>query len=134
MRAITIAFIVTFSIFSGCSPTGGEVDTQSAPSGLTHGNVQLNLHKGQTSQNEVLEAFGPPNIMTYDSSGHEVWTYQRHATISKSKVSGSYGTVILLGGSSQTTGFEQSSRTMTLIIKFDEEKRVSDFRSMTTTF
>jgi len=96
--------------------------------------VQLNLQKGITTQNDVLEVFGPPNIVTRDSAGQEVWTYQRHARIASSESTRSYGTIILFGGSSRTSGFEQSSRTMTLIIKFDDEKRVSDFRSRTTSF
>ena len=89
---------------------------------FTHGNVQLTLKKGVTDQSEVLNNFGPPNIATIDSEGREVWTYQKHATIAKSEQAGSYGTIILFGGSASSSGFEQSSRTMTLIIKFDKQK------------
>ena len=48
---------------------------------LTQGNVQLTLKKGVTKKLEVLEKFGAPNITTRDSSGMEVWTYQRNATV-----------------------------------------------------
>lgn len=85
-------------------------------------------------QAEVLEVFGAPNVATVDSSGQEVWTYQKYATVSKSNQSGGYGTVILFGASGGSSGFEQSSRTMTLIIKFDADKKISDFKSMTTNF
>lgn len=109
-------------------------ETKSSPSPLTHGNVQMTLKNGVTTQNEVLEAFGPPNIMTLDGSGNEVWTYHKQATVTKAESANSYGTIILFGGSGGTSGFEQSSRTMTLIIKFDKDKKVMDFKSMATNF
>jgi len=110
------------------------VPTEETPNPLTHGQVQLTLRKGITTQAEVLETFGAPNITTIDASGNEVWEYQRNATVGKSTSSGSYGTIIIAGASKTTTGFEQSSRTMTLIIKFDKTKKVVDFRSMASSF
>lgn len=101
---------------------------------LTHGNVQMNLKVGQTTQTQVLEVFGAPNITTMDGSNQEVWTYQRQATVSQSTTSSSYWTIVLAGGSSGAAGFEQTQRTMTLIIKFDANKVVSDFRSRTSEF
>ena len=137
---IILLFII---IISGCatseirSPTStfqGNAETQETSNRLTHGQVQLTLKKGTTTQNEVLETFGAPNIVTTDSTGLEVWTYQKHAVIEKSDSSNVYGTIILFGGGSKAAGFEQSSRTMTLIIKFDENKKVADFKSMSTSF
>jgi outer membrane protein assembly factor BamE (lipoprotein component of BamABCDE complex) len=108
---------------------------------LTHGNVQLNLKLGETSQTEVLEVFGAPNITSIDGTGQEVWTYQRSATVSQSTSSKGFWTVLLtgeaglLGGQSQeASGLEQTQRTMTLIIKFDDKKHVSDFRSRSSEF
>lgn len=126
---IAIGIVATASIVTGCGTIrSGESPSKNSP--LTHGNVQFNLKKGTTTQAEVLEKFGAPNITTIDASGQEVWTYQRHATVGKE--SSSYGTLVILGGSS--SGFEQSSRTMTLIIKFDSSKVVSDFSSMASSF
>lgn len=130
---IMISGCVTTEIRSPTEPFQG-AETQETSNRLTHGQVQLTLKKGITTQNEVLEIFGSPNITTIDSSGHEVWTYQRHATVEKSNSSNVYGTIILFGGGSKAAGFEQSSRTMTLIIKFDENKKVADFKSMSTSF
>jgi outer membrane protein assembly factor BamE (lipoprotein component of BamABCDE complex) len=72
-------------------------------SDLTHGNVQLNLKVGETTQTQVLEAFGAPNVTSID-------------------------------GSSGASGFEQTQRTMTLIVKFDANKVVADFRSRASEF
>lgn len=123
--------VLFLASLSGCAMPP---ETKSSPSPLTHGNVQMTLKNGITTQNEVLEAFGPPNIMTLDGSGNEVWTYQKQATVTKAESANSYGTIILFGGGGGTSGFEQSSRTMTLIIKFDKDKKVMDFKSMATNF
>ncbi|MDO9147024.1 MAG: hypothetical protein Q7U52_05075 [Hydrogenophaga sp.] len=104
---------------------------------LTTGQVQLTLQKDVTTQDQVLETFGSPNLVTLNSEGEEVWTYQRNATVSNSTSSSVYGTVILFGGSTRTSGLEQSSRTMTLIIKFkmiNGLKRVSGFSSRSSSF
>lgn len=101
---------------------------------LTHGNVQMHVRVGVTTQVDILEVFGAPNITTTDASGHEVWSYQRHATVSHSSSSDGYFTVLIAGGGQSSSGFEQSSRTITLIIKFDERKVVSDFRSRASSF
>jgi outer membrane protein assembly factor BamE (lipoprotein component of BamABCDE complex) len=129
MKALGFALFVTVLV-AGCARS----PEPASPSPLTHGNVQLTLEKGVTTQNQVLEAFGPPNITTMDESEREVWTYQRHSISARTTGGGGYATVIVMGGSGGTTGFEQSSRTMTLIITFDEHKKVSKFRSMSTSF
>ena len=103
-------------------------------SALTQGNVQLNLRVGQTTKAQVLEIFGAPNITTRDGSGQEVWSYQRHATVSQSSKSGGFFTILIAGAGSSASGFSQTMRTMTLIIKFNGEDLVSDFRSRTSDF
>lgn len=120
-------FIITICfVFYGCNTATTEYDKNS---GITHGTVQLNLQKGVTTQTEVLEKFGSPNITTTDGD-MEVWTYQKHGSTSKS--SGAGGSLILIGGS--TSGFSQNSRTMTLIIKFNKDKIVDEFNSRYSSF
>jgi hypothetical protein len=99
-------------------------------SSLTHGQVQTSLVKGVTTQTQVLEIFGSPNVTSLDAEGHEVWTYQRHATTARG--SSAYGTLVLFGGS--VGGFEQSSKSMTLIVKFNAKKIVKDFNSLYSNF
>ena len=94
----------------------------------------MNLAVGATTQTEVLETFGAPNITSIDGSGQEVWTYQRHASVAQSSSSSGYWTIVLAGGSSEAAGFEQTQRTITLIIKFDANGVVSDFRSRSSNF
>jgi len=132
MKIIVVA-IVTIGLVA-CSANPQIQNADSTPNPYTHGNVQLTLKKGVTDQSDVLNTFGPPNIATIDASGNEVWTYQKNATVAKATENNVYGTIIILGGSHSTSGFEQSSRTMTLIIKFDKSRKVIDFKSMSTSF
>ena len=118
----------------GCMQTPQLPERTSKNSDLTHGNVQLNLHVGETTQTQVLEAFGAPNITSIDGSNQEVWTYQRQATVAESSSVSNYWTIVLTGGTAKAAGFEQTQRTMTLLIKFDANKVVSDFRSRSSDF
>lgn len=101
---------------------------------LTQGNVQLNLKVGMTSKAEVLDKFGSPNITTRDGAGKEVWTYQRQAQVAQSSATSGGWSILLIGQSTNTAGFESSSRMITLIIKFDASDVVSDFRSRASNF
>jgi outer membrane protein assembly factor BamE (lipoprotein component of BamABCDE complex) len=130
-RALSLALLAT--ALAGCAQTQTKPVT-TRNSEMTHGNVQLNLKVGETTQTQVLEVFGAPNITSIDGSGQEVWTYQRAATVAQSSSSSGYWTILLAGGSRSAAGFEQTQRTMTLIIKFSEKKIVSDFRSRSSEF
>lgn len=127
-----VLILAAFVALSACATAPAAVDQRNSQ--LTQGNVQLNLKVGQTSKAEVLEKFGSPNITTRDGAGQEVWSYQRMATVAQSSSSSSYWTILLTGESKTADGFSQSSRTMTLIIKFDNKDIVSDFRSRTSDF
>lgn len=114
-----------------------------AKSNLTSGQVSLTLKKNQTTQTEVLEVFGAPNLVTSNADGEEVWSYQKHATVANASSATGFGgvgfvTVLLgVGGTASTSSSEQSSRTMTLIIKFKDvqgTKRVVDFSSRYSSF
>lgn len=120
------------AVLSGCVPPPPEPLDQR--SNLTQGQVQLHLEVGKTTKAEVVEIFGAPNIVTRDGSGQEVWTYQRSAQASQSSSRSGYWTVILGGQSGENTGFESSSRMLTLIIKFNNQDIVSDFSSRTSNF
>lgn len=132
-KCILAGLILVACSVSACAPTPTKPVT-ARNSELTHGNVQMNLKVGETNQTQVLETFGAPNITSIDGSGQEVWTYQRAATVAQSSSSKGYWTILLAGGGTNASGFEQSQRMMTLIIKFNEAKVVSDFRSRSSEF
>ena len=130
MKHILSLLLIVLIGLAGCAVPNPRTESIGRNSNYTHGSVQLNLKKGVTTQAEVLEKFGSPNVATIDGSGNEVWSYQKHATVSRSAEG--YATILVVGG--RTSGFEQSSKTMTLIIKFDSQKVVSDFNSMSSSF
>ena len=101
--------------------------------------MRLTLKKNETTQAELLETFGAPNLVTVKSEGEEIWTAagQRHATGASASSSSAFGRVILSSACASRAGLEQSSRTMTLIIKFrqlNDAKRVSEFQSRASSF
>lgn len=126
------ALALCAALVSGCATVPAPVDQRNSI--LTQGNVQMNLRVGTTTKADVLNAFGSPNITTRDASGEEVWSYQRQATVAQSSNSGSYWNILLTGESRSAAGFAQSSRMMTLIITFNKNDVVSDFRSRTSDF
>ncbi|PCJ53186.1 MAG: hypothetical protein COA70_09655 [Planctomycetota bacterium] len=99
-------------------------------SGLTQGNVQMYLESGVTTKSEVIDTFGSPNITTRDGVGNERWVYERNSQ--QVKRDSAFYSVILVGGSS--SGFESSSRNITLIITFDDADVVYDFDSRYSSF
>ena len=132
-KLIVLLPVFAFVACMGTTPVGEPM----SKSNLTSGQVSLTLKKNITTQTEVVETFGAPHLVTQNSDGEEVWTYQRNATVANAVSNSSYATIILLGGSSKSSGFEQSSRTMTLIIKFKEIKGVKtvvDFSSRASSF
>lgn len=132
MLRISIMILVLMMVF-GCATTS-TMPVDDRNSSLTHGNVQMNIKVGETTQTEILEVFGAPNITTIDGSGQEVWSYQRAATASQSSSNSNVWTVLLVSGASKTAGFSSTSRMITLIIKFGKDKIVSDFSSRSSNF
>jgi len=89
---------------------------------LTLGTVQSKISKGQ-SQSSVMDVLGSPNIVTKDSQGQEVWTYDR---ISKENEAQSEGFWFFLFGKSSSAS-SSSSKSLTVIITFDDNKNVLDY-------
>lgn len=130
----TVGLLLLAGVFAASCATTSTDGSDSGNNPFTHGNVQLNLEAGVTTQANVLEVFGAPNIATIDSKGLEMWTYQKNATVSSSASSSNYWTVVLVGGESSRSQATQSSRSMTMILKFDDSKTLVEFRSRTSSF
>ncbi len=133
MRFRLLAIVGLTLLMGGCVVSPPE-PLSTRNSELTQGNVQMNLRVGETTKADVLEVFGAPNITTRDGSGYEVWTYQRQAQVAQSSSQSGNWTVLLAGQSSTRSGFESSSRMITMIVKFDDKDVVQDFRSRTSNF
>lgn len=133
-------------LLAATSASAKEKPQPSAPNMLTTGMVNLTLRVGETTQAQIIETFGAPNITTLDATGSEMWVYDRQATVSSDSsggfsiglgLGGGGGDVVGAGGlgfGSRKSKSETTQRSMTLIIKFDNRKIVSDFKSRSSSF
>ena len=119
---------------AGCIPKTDVGPVSDEARTLTHGQVQMRLVVGETTQAEVIEHFGAPNVTSRTGEGTERWTYQRAAQVRQSGVREGGWTILFAGQSGASAQAASSSRMITLIIDFDERGVVSDFRSRTSTF
>lgn len=107
-------------VLLGCA-SSTQSTAQSTPQNkdkLTLGIVQKEIKPGM-SQAEVAEVMGSPNIVTSDAAGKETWIYDRINSKVEYKRSSGYGTLILIGGGSESGGATTSQESLTVIIKFD---------------
>lgn len=105
---------------------------------LTVGTVQRDIRKGMSGA-EVAEALGSPNVVSTDDEGREVWIYDKIATDVVTSESGwsVFGAGVgaggatagggLVGGGGRSGAASTSQRTLTIVIKFDESRKVRDF-------
>ncbi len=128
----TLSLLASLALLSGCASLPQPVTNRNSI--LTQGNIEMNLKVGHTTKADVLEKFGSPNVVTRDGSRCETWTYQRAAQASQSSAATNFWTLLLVSQSKNNSGFESTSRMITLIIKFDRNDIVADFNSRTSNF
>ena len=112
---------------------------------VTVGKVQKEIRVGMSGA-QVAEALGSPNIVSTDEERREVWIYDKIATDTAYSTSSGGISALILGwggsvGGGAAPGYRgsagarsQSQRTLTVIIKFDHDKRVRDFAYHTSRF
>ena len=120
LQATCILLAAASIALAGCS-TPDTAETQ--PSALTPGTVKRTIVKGETTQAECLEVFGPPDLVTH-RDGMQIWTYDK--TSYDYEKSGSYFTVILYGVGGDRV--RSSSKSTMLILYFDDADIVQDYR------
>ena len=111
---------------------------------VTVGTVQKEIHLGMSAA-AVAEVLGSPNIVTTDPDRNEAWIYDKFATdVVYSRSRGGvlgliFGTGTIhgvgLGAKTQEAGADsRSQRTLTVVVKFDEDQLVRDFAYHTSRF
>jgi outer membrane protein assembly factor BamE (lipoprotein component of BamABCDE complex) len=91
----------------------------SAEREMTLGVVQKEIRVGM-SQADVAESLGSPNIVSKDSEGNESWIYDKITT--EVSYSQDAGGIIFYGKRAGAVAQEQ--KTLTIVIKFDENSLV----------
>lgn len=116
---------------------------------ITAGTVQREIRVGMPSS-AVVEVLGAPNMVTTDEKRREVWVYDKISTERAYSTSSGGVTALVLGGGLVGAGLlgggagaggdqaagatSTSQRTLTVIVKFDEEQKVRDFAYRTSSF
>ena len=116
---------------------------------MTVGKVQKEIRKGMSAA-DVATVLGSPNIVTTDSANREVWVYDKISTdVSYSKDSTGAGLKLLIAGINnslfgvgqgagdynRSAGAQsKTQRTLTEVIKYNEQKQVRDFFYHTSRF
>ena len=144
------SFLIS-AILAGCMSAGEHRDAvrSDEKDRLSVGKVQREIRVGMTNA-EVAEVLGSPNMVTTDEKRREVWVYDKVATEHAYSASSGGVSALILGGyvggsgaggggigPSYSRGAGASSttqRTLTIIIKFDEENRVRDFAYRQSSF
>ena len=101
---------------------------------LDVGTVQREIRIGMSGA-EVLETLGSPNIVSTDELQREVWVYDRISTdTARSSTRGLLGGAVFGGsggagglGTGSSGATSKSQRTLTIVIRFDENGRVHDY-------
>jgi len=120
-------------LLAACSAREHAADVGQGGDRLTVGTVQKEIRVGMSGA-EVAAALGSPNIVTTDEARREVWVYDKMATTSVSSRSDFGATILILGFASSAGAHSTSQRTLTVIIKFDENKKVRDFAYHASSF
>ena len=105
---------------------------------LTVAAVQREIQLGMSGA-AVLSTLGSPNIVSTDKDRHEIWVYDRVSTETVYSNSGT-GLLSLIGAATSSVAggviprheqnagaSRRSQKTLTIIIKFDENRRVKDY-------
>ncbi len=119
-------------ILIGCAPAIYHKQQIRDDSGdrITVGKVQREIKVGMTSA-QVIETLGSPNVVSTDEERREVWVYDKIAT---EVVYSESGAGLKFFTSGQAGAASQSQRTLTIVIKFDNEGKVRDFAYHTSSF
>jgi len=125
------ALRATLALFALLSVSAAAACRHPAPAGaeaekLTVGVVQREIAVGMDAAS-VAEVLGSPNIVTTDEERREVWIYDRISSESVDTANSIAGSILVLGGATGQRQSSKTQKTLTIIIKYDEQKRVRDF-------
>ena len=134
-------FLVFLILLASCA-YGPSSDTISKnESNLTPGMITTKIEEGKTTQSQVLEIFGPPDLITKENDV-EMWGYDK---ISRETAHGALGIGVLGGGvpgnaalvggiaSAKKSYTTQTTKTVFLLIYF-KENTVVEYKLSATKF
>lgn len=134
MKGEFLWIVLTGAIaLSGCYSHPTNAGRDGNATNLTVGKVQGEIKPGMPAS-DVAAILGSPNIVTTDEQRREVWIYDKVSSNRVDTRNSFAGGIIILGGSTRQAESTSVQKTLTIIIKFDEEKKVRDFAYNYTQF
>lgn len=134
MRALSFAVVVVAGTLSACSAEYHRDAVQDETTDrISAGVVQREVRVGMGAD-EVVEVLGAPNLVTTDSQRRETWVYDKIATESVASSSRLGVFTLLVNPSQSASASRTSQRTLTVVVKFDENDRVRDFSYRQSSF
>lgn len=136
------SFILIATILGGCTASDHVQDVRAEDADrLTVGTVQREIRLGMSGA-EVAEVLGSPNIVTTDEERRETWIYDKISSeVAYSRSGGAIVGLLFsssgggLGAGSKSAGASSTSqRTLTVVIRFDENDMVRDFSYHSSSF
>lgn len=130
-------FIILLLTCIGCSSTNITTTNAITPeqkSNLTVGMIKKKVIRGKTTQNEVMTLFGAPNIITTNTRGNEVWNYNKSSYQAGTARKKMGWDLLLLGSSKSSALSNTSTASMDLIITFNPNGIVEDYKIISSTF
>jgi outer membrane protein assembly factor BamE (lipoprotein component of BamABCDE complex) len=111
---------------AACGSTQPAPPATTAPLRLNDVNAVRREIKAGMEQSAVREALGSPSVVSSDSEHREVWTYEEVASdrVDTSRSVG--GSLVVLGPKANAPSTLGDARLLTIIIYYDDAKRVRD--------
>lgn len=134
MKIKYLALILTALFLLGCKTVAEHKRDLRDDAGekVTVGKVQAEIKKGMSGA-EVIAILGSPNIVTTDEEIREAWVYDKFATEAAYSTSTGGFSIIFLG-ERPVGAASKTQRTLTIVIKFDKNKKVRDFAYHSSSF
>ncbi len=146
-REVSFAIALAALVLGGCQSAGAHraAVQDDSTDRLTVGTVQRQIQIGMSGA-QVAQVLGSPNIVSSDEERREVWVYDKIATDRAYSASSGGVQALVLGfggaaaggiggGAGASAGASSTSqRTLTVVIKFDHERKVRDFAYHTSRF
>lgn len=127
------ALVAGLFLTSCCAPARFYDEAYCSPeSNFTLGLVQKEITPGM-SQDEVATALGSPNIVSKDKQGKDTWIYDKIA--SEVRHSSSSGLILFFTrGADVVSRTDKTQKTLTVVIKFNEQHLVEELNYHSSKF
>ena len=136
MKARLLSAFFMTAMLVGCSPVDQAAQVNAAlgqGDRLTVGTVQREIRTGMSGA-DVAAVLGAPNVVTSDGQRRETWVYDRISSTQAYSTGGVAGSLVLIGAAQSSGVRSTTQRTLTVIIRFDEQGTVRDFSYRSTSF